>query len=355
MPRRLSSLALLLIYGLPPICRCSHYETLGVPRDATTAKIKSAYRKAALREHPDKQSGKGAASRSASALRMERLNEAYATLLDPDLRRRYNLELANPYQQRSYQSYESARQYEPRIVKVTIPCTLEQLGGFESVVVDLRQAFGLPADQYIPPLRVFLPPGSRSGDRHRFPLPHMGAVLVLTSTFEVPHARYTWSGDGPDLATTVHLPSWHNRRWWRHLNARRTVRVRSICGGMHDVLSMSEYVAPSGRRVHVLLGLGLPVKTAGAAGKSPYTCARGELRVRVQLRTPQESAVRCSSAASAAVGAASLLLRLAPLLWRRRVAKRILSVWTGPGRGIGRPFRIWGKGATWYAYKEVYS
>ena len=62
-----------------------HYETLGVPRDADAQTIKSAYRKLALRYHPDRNNGDDAAEE-----RFKAINEAYAVLSDPEKRARFD-------------------------------------------------------------------------------------------------------------------------------------------------------------------------------------------------------------------------------------------------------------------------
>ena len=62
-----------------------YYETLGVPRDATLEAIKSAYRKAALKYHPDRNPGNHEA-----AERFRDAAEAYAVLSDADKRARYD-------------------------------------------------------------------------------------------------------------------------------------------------------------------------------------------------------------------------------------------------------------------------
>jgi molecular chaperone DnaJ len=61
------------------------YEVLGVSRDADLDGIKQAYRRLALRYHPDRNPGDGAAEE-----RFKAISEAYATLRDPELRRRYD-------------------------------------------------------------------------------------------------------------------------------------------------------------------------------------------------------------------------------------------------------------------------
>jgi molecular chaperone DnaJ len=62
-----------------------HYDTLGVARDADAATIKSAYRKLALRYHPDRNNGDGEAEE-----RFKAINEAYAVLSDPEKRARFD-------------------------------------------------------------------------------------------------------------------------------------------------------------------------------------------------------------------------------------------------------------------------
>ncbi len=61
------------------------YEALGVPEDATTEQIRSAYRKLAMRYHPDKNPGDAAAEE-----RFKELTQAYEVLSDEKRRAEYD-------------------------------------------------------------------------------------------------------------------------------------------------------------------------------------------------------------------------------------------------------------------------
>ena len=71
----------------------SHYETLEVARDATSAVIKRAYHKLSLKWHPDRHSDEDGRVRATNAF--QRIAAAYATLSEAAARKTYDLQ--NPF------------------------------------------------------------------------------------------------------------------------------------------------------------------------------------------------------------------------------------------------------------------
>jgi len=64
----------------------AHYQTLGVAKDATPEQIKKAYRKLALKWHPDRNPD----NKSAAEHKFKEIGEAYSVLSDADKRRNYD-------------------------------------------------------------------------------------------------------------------------------------------------------------------------------------------------------------------------------------------------------------------------
>ncbi|MCS7081829.1 MAG: J domain-containing protein [Bacteroidetes bacterium] len=69
-----------------------YYAILGVPETATEEDIKRAYRKLALRYHPDRNPGNKEAEE-----RFKKITEAYSVLSDPEKRREYDALRKNPF------------------------------------------------------------------------------------------------------------------------------------------------------------------------------------------------------------------------------------------------------------------
>jgi curved DNA-binding protein len=72
-----------------------YYKTLGVDKNTTPEDIKKAYRKLALKYHPDRNKGDKEAEE-----KFKEINEAYAVLSDPEKRRQYDMFGAEGFRQR---------------------------------------------------------------------------------------------------------------------------------------------------------------------------------------------------------------------------------------------------------------
>ncbi len=67
-----------------------YYEVLGVSKTASDAEIKSAYKKCAIKYHPDRQAGKSDAEKKEAEEKFKEAAEAYDVLHDPQKRQRYD-------------------------------------------------------------------------------------------------------------------------------------------------------------------------------------------------------------------------------------------------------------------------
>ncbi|KAF4747989.1 DnaJ sub B member 9, partial [Perkinsus olseni] len=81
--------SLLLLYvGLIGLVECGkdYYKILGIPRSASESQIKAAYRKAALKWHPDKNTD----NKEEAEKKFYDISEAYEALSDPEKRKIYD-------------------------------------------------------------------------------------------------------------------------------------------------------------------------------------------------------------------------------------------------------------------------
>ena len=69
-----------------------YYDILNVSKSASDNEIKSAYRKLAMKYHPDRNSGNSQAEE-----KFKEINQAYEILGDKESRRRYDLSKNNPF------------------------------------------------------------------------------------------------------------------------------------------------------------------------------------------------------------------------------------------------------------------
>src|SRR5580700_7577026 len=84
----------------------THYEVLGVPREAKEAEIKAAYRRLVLRHHPDRSKDPNAAQI------FSRISQAFEVLSDPMERGRYDMTLQDESRRAELKAAEERRKRE---------------------------------------------------------------------------------------------------------------------------------------------------------------------------------------------------------------------------------------------------
>ena len=109
------------------------YDTLGVPAHATDEEIKRAYRKAAMKWHPDRNSGAEAVARAT----FQEIKDAYAILSDPAQRKVYDAVYAE--QMRSWEA-QHARQQKAQAEREAAARAADEAAYAEMVSLAMRFA-----------------------------------------------------------------------------------------------------------------------------------------------------------------------------------------------------------------------
>jgi len=290
-----------------------YYKILGVPRNATQEEIKRAYRRLALKYHPDRNRGNKEAEE-----KFKEINEAYAVLSDPEKRRQYDRFGSAEFERRFSQEDifrgfnfenifrdlgidfdlrgffrfgESSRGFafnlgdlfshlfgtgprtqepppEPEM-ELELPVSLEEvLQGGEKVL--MVAPLGRPEK-----VKVHLPPGIQEGQRLRLrakgPLGPDGRRQDLYLRIKIqPHPRFRHRGS--DLETTLKVPL-----------------TTLLLGGEQEVETLEGKrikvrippATPPGTRLR-LKGLGLPSRNG----------ARGDLYLRLEATVPKKLSPR---------------------------------------------------------------
>jgi len=105
-------------YSVCCVCYQTHYETLGLERNATPKEIKNAYIKLGKELHPDlhqkdeleQESDKISKEKEIYTAKFKSLNEAYSVLSKPEAKRIYDLSLPGQQKDRTSRRYKN---YEP--------------------------------------------------------------------------------------------------------------------------------------------------------------------------------------------------------------------------------------------------
>ncbi|KAJ3676584.1 hypothetical protein LUZ60_003996 [Juncus effusus] len=87
-----------------------HYKTLGLRKTATKEEIKDAFRKSALKFHPDRHGQSSDGAQAAASAQFKRVSEAYDTLIDERKRAEYDFRwrgTGGSHYSSNYQNYSS--------------------------------------------------------------------------------------------------------------------------------------------------------------------------------------------------------------------------------------------------------
>ena len=286
-----------------------YYAALGVPKSASPAEIKRAYRKLARTHHPDVNSGDRAAER-----RFKEINEAHEVLGDQEKRRKYDELGANwrkyeqagpggsPFAGGSPFSAQWSTGGGSHEVHTISPEEAEDLFGGSSPFSDFFQQFfsarrgrdieqpitltleeahagttrrlRLRPDGRIRRVEVKIPPGVRDGSRVRLVgkgEPGTGGAAagdLFLRVRQTPHATFTRRGQDLHVGVTVMVTT---------AVLGGTVSVPRVCG---TPLALKIPAATQSGQVFRLKGHGMPALRKTRAG--------GDLFATVSVRVPEQ-------------------------------------------------------------------
>lgn len=183
-----------------------YYTTLGVKKGAADDEIKRAYRKLASQHHPD---------RGGDTARFQEIQEAYATLSDPEKRAAYD----NP-QPRFHNNFSGGPAFDFNEIFQAFGVNLGPNPGRRSGATPRMQLWislkdvieggpriiAVQTDQGVSNIEVNIPPGVQDGDTIRYAgLAPGGRDLVISYRIR-PDAR--WQRDGLNLIADHQIDIW---------------------------------------------------------------------------------------------------------------------------------------------------
>ena len=113
--------------------KLTHYDTLGIERDASDAEVRAAFRRLALQHHPDRFSGN---KRAAAEERFQSITEAFNILSHPKSREKYDIEISKGSSSNSMDLREISR----RLAAKGSQCMRE--GNIAEALEHLKAAIG---------------------------------------------------------------------------------------------------------------------------------------------------------------------------------------------------------------------